>query len=426
MKDIYKALCFIILGLSCVGTGCGATNVITCNFMAISNALVTAGEGDIILVRAGSCVWDSPISLVAGRSFTFRGSGSNSTTLISLATNNACPLWVRNISSALFTISDFNLVGGTNNGWGFINVGENTPTKFKGKFRIHSIQMTNIIYRGFTVGYGDAFGVIDHCYLTFAPGAPGSAQPISFGGNSALSWTTPNPLGTMNAVYVEDCFIQSRTNKGNGFWDSYEGAQFVVRHCTLDGAATAGTHGYDSSENSARSFEIYDNVVTNGKPMTPFLEFRGGTGVVFSNVISGWGTFAQLASYRSCLADHSSTGHGQLDGTSTNLLDGNIDGTGYPGHQQVGVIISSPTTREQVTLPIYGWANTFSGIDATFTVQGPYSCGPITNIIKEGRDFYNNTIAPGYTPLLYPHPLTQSTFSGFPQPPTGLRVLRTF
>src|SRR5438045_2195427 len=36
--------------------------------------------------------------------------------------------------------------------------------------------------------------------------------------------------------------------------------------------------------------------------------------------------------------------------------------------------------------------------------------------IKEGRDFFNNTPKPGYTPYTYPHPLTG------PLPPTNLQI----
>ncbi len=47
--------------------------------------------------------------------------------------------------------------------------------------------------------------------------------------------------------------------------------------------------------------------------------------------------------------------------------------------------------------PIYCWGNTLNGAPAAMTSSYPQ--------IQAGRDFYNNTPKPGYTPYVYPHPL---------------------
>ena len=227
------------------------------------------------------------------------------------------------------------------------------------------------------------------------------------------------------------------TNKGNGFWDAYDGAQYVVRHCVLDGQGTAGNHGYDSSDWSPRTFEIYNNVITNGKAATPAFEIRGGTGYFASNTLSGWGTMATLCVFRASLVDHTSTGHGQLDGSTTNVLDGNIDGTGYPEHQQVGTIKSMNVaqfwntvgaiepvapfnaTNMQVLYPVFSWSNTLSGTLANPVVQGPYAEGlPTTNFIALNRDYFTDTIATNVTFLEYPHPLQASEGDISPDPET--------
>jgi hypothetical protein len=64
----------------------------------------------------------------------------------------------------------------------------------------------------------------------------------------------------------------------------------------------------------------------------------------------------------------------------------------------------------QVLEPVYSWNNTLNGSNLPITGGGP--------TLKEGRDFYNNTPMPGYTPYIYPHPLV----SGVPAAPTNLRV----
>jgi hypothetical protein len=53
---------------------------------------------------------------------------------------------------------------------------------------------------------------------------------------------------------------------------------------------------------------------------------------------------------------------------------------------------------------VYQWDNTWDGGAVTFeTSEYP--------ILQEGYHFFNNTAKPGYTPLVYPHPLV----TAFPQ-----------
>jgi hypothetical protein len=66
--------------------------------------------------------------------------------------------------------------------------------------------------------------------------------------------------------------------------------------------------------------------------------------------------------------------------------------------------------------PIYSWNNVNDlgeQVDVRFGVQPA---------IKEGRDFFNRTPKPNYTPYTYPHPLTGTSTNTAPSPPTNLRV----
>ncbi|HXB60517.1 MAG TPA: hypothetical protein VNU95_13175, partial [Candidatus Acidoferrales bacterium] len=45
----------------------------------------------------------------------------------------------------------------------------------------------------------------------------------------------------------------------------------------------------------------------------------------------------------------------------------------------------------------YCWGNTVNGSAASMSSAYP--------TLIAGRDFYNNTTMPGYTPFVYPHPL---------------------
>jgi hypothetical protein len=56
--------------------------------------------------------------------------------------------------------------------------------------------------------------------------------------------------------------------------------------------------------------------------------------------------------------------------------------------------------------PTYSWNNKYTPTGASVDLKaGP---GNI-NVQQEGRDYYNNTPMPSYTPYVYPHPLTKAT-----------------
>ena len=62
---------------------------------------------------------------------------------------------------------------------------------------------------------------------------------------------------------------------------------------------------------------------------------------------------------------------------------------------------ASPAWPHQANEPMYSWNNTNAndGSKFGFTIAGP------TNVIRAGRDYFNNTPMPGYVPYTYPHPL---------------------
>jgi hypothetical protein len=78
--------------------------------------------------------------------------------------------------------------------------------------------------------------------------------------------------------------------------------------------------------------------------------------------------------------------------------------------QGMGNWPSTAQPMNQANEPCYSWnnKNAVTGADIKLTASGPQ--------IKEGRDFFNGTPKPGYTPYTYPHPLTG------PAPPTNLQI----
>ena len=65
--------------------------------------------------------------------------------------------------------------------------------------------------------------------------------------------------------------------------------------------------------------------------------------------------------------------------------------------------------------PAYSWNNKYTPTGASVNFKAGFSN---VRLQQEGRDFYNNTPMPGYTPYVYPHPLV----SGL-APPTNLKIV---
>jgi len=79
--------------------------------------------------------------------------------------------------------------------------------------------------------------------------------------------------------------------------------------------------------------------------------------------------------------------------------------TGDPYSTPVGpynTVTGTPSWPRNALEPVYSWNNTING--ATCNI------GSAVPTIKEGRDFYNNTPMPGYTPYTYPHPLVSGVW----------------
>ena len=68
----------------------------------------------------------------------------------------------------------------------------------------------------------------------------------------------------------------------------------------------------------------------------------------------------------------------------------------------VNTLTGQPTWPHEVSEPLYQWGNTFNGTPN-------YAVGPVVtsgyNIVQYNRDYSDNIPKPGYTPLVYPHPL---------------------
>jgi hypothetical protein len=83
----------------------------------------------------------------------------------------------------------------------------------------------------------------------------------------------------------------------------------------------------------------------------------------------------------------------------------------------INTVTGTSSWPRQVLEPIYCWSNILNGAPASIISDYP--------TLQSGRDFYNNTPKPGYTPYTYPHPLVSGSTNGSSQllPPTNLHII---
>jgi hypothetical protein len=413
-------LCILIWSGSSVFGSIVATDTSQASVQAAVNL---ASDGDTVMVPAGSSTWTSRV-YIGNKAITILGAGMGHTIITSalptLATN--APFYVSSGGKAV-RISGFSYIGGPGDQTGFISMNSQN-------FRIDHCAFSNLTQRG-VVAYSTAssWGVIDHC--TFQK-ASGTAQGVSVFGDRDAAWNRPLSLGTINAVYIEDCTF-TWPSPSDSVLDMYNGARAVFRHNTVTNASI-GCHGLDSGRyRSALSWEIYDNTFHVTVPLARQFHFRGGTGVVFNNRIttSGAGRLSgnsiEVTCYRATgtVIFQNYVPWGFVSGS--NRYDGNSDAYGWPSLDQIGaapptippnISDAPPPTRSlQGKSPAFAWGNALNGARmpmAAATYSGPgYPSGQpgnpnVASVIKENRDFFNDTPKPGYAAFTYPHPLTSA------------------
>ena len=122
--------------------------------------------------------------------------------------------------------------------------------------------------------------------------------------------------------------------------------------------------------------------------------------MIFNNSATGYGDMIVAANYRSCSAYGD---WGRCDGAGP--YDGNQQTNGYPCYDQIGRSTDTGPGTAQASEPLFEWNNILEGENANVVVH--WGCPEVALHIQENRDFFNDTLRPGYTPYPYPHPLTQ-------------------
>jgi hypothetical protein len=435
---VYNSAIFILIwnGLPALATVYESDGSPT-NIQYIHDALTQ--NGDTITLPPGTFTWSTAV--VFTKTISVQGAGTNQTTIYDnvpkAGGGQRTILWTFKANAGFpFRVTGFTVHGQAQDTQNY-NAG---TLVFSGTNHAIRIDHVNVVLpgTGALMFNGDLWGVIDHC--SFDESNFKQAIQIHHGnwnGELTDGWGDSSfedglHLGTERAIYIEDCTFVGSGIGGAGVVDSTFGGRFVFRRNTVT-ADFLGMHGTEGFRGrGCRSYEIYNNTFTDTTTIMPHaILLRSGTGVVFNNTFSGGGVNfvgyhngIELTIYRSTVDGVHECASGNHFGapwgmaTGSNPWDGNQGVLGYPALDQTArgtcldqVRGDNPINQRTGTAawprnqsePIYEWNNTIQPIPnnpgALFDVQ----C--TADLLQQGRDYYNNTPMPGYTPYTYPHPL---------------------
>jgi hypothetical protein len=433
LLSVMRPLSFFFLALLSNSALAATWNSPTGKLSDVQNTVNSAASGDTVLLPSGTFVWNGTLSIT--KSLILKGQGVTSTFI-----NRATPLPGGSIIPAVLEVNPASDVPirVTGIAWNAESIGQNYD-------RLPAITVNGpdsgctqvrIDHCSFTGGVcavdweGWAYGVVDHCTFTDCPYAVQSYA------DNNTAWMRPIQFGTANEVYVEDCtfIMDGQITYFDTLTDEDFGGRMCMRYSTIDFSKfTAAydfgsvwmTHGNQSywanSEaedlRGACTLELYNNTVTTNQAFR-ILYLRGGQTVCYNNDFNFPNSTPPISSM---------TEEEGYDGPGTSEDWFNPLRKTWPAEDQVN--------------NTFFWDNTYNGAPQD---SGEFSGWETTDsiVIQEGRDYFlsepggstatkypvpgspsstnyskgamSSYYAPvtSYTAFRYPHPLTDSGFTG--------------
>ncbi|MFO1152692.1 MAG: hypothetical protein U1E42_03345 [Rhodospirillales bacterium] len=361
----------------------------SCSQAAVQTAINNASNGDTVAVPAGSCSW-SGVKLAKAIQLKGAGTGVTKITLIGRSTITKQAAGVIRISG--FAISK---TGGGNGSHGFLVSGswkKAEPVVIEGnKFTINNSGLFTLnVPGGVVIANNDFSGGWDDSFIQ-----------LKNSNDSEGSWKSADTLGNKDSTgklnhYVEGNTFYGGTNQGV---DCDDAARCVYRY-NVSTYSAFNTHGYDTSPEGVRHFEVYNNQFRHLGGTSQLanqswdLWIRGATGVIFNNDMddiagSYWGNKAEIKLSIRSAEDV------RPQGSCTSVR--------YPVPRQLGQNYNGSSYFRD---PIYMWGNSGASVAQAGWNWGNACSLNFTTFFQWGRDAVNNgTAKPGYVPFKYPHPL---------------------
>lgn len=447
-------LAFLIL-LLCLPSHGATVNAASPSSTDVQAAITASAQGDTIIVPAGFANWSTTVRCDYKTRY-IKGSGGTNKSALDVSTwinwlgdgvKLDHPAWNSDLQQSNFVYltgfkfsSTVDTVGGCVQFWS-TNAGGMRFRCSKNTFVVTPSNPAGNAYRGLAVV--GIYGLVDQNYFikrNVRGAVLGQGATVTYDAGDGFlvkTWENPQAYGDTNTVVFEDNVFDFDYYGDDGV-ENYSATKAVFRFNSFTNTGI-GWHGPDSDPRGCRMLEVYGNTFTATPSWLQHYQtllLRSGTGVICSNLVIqpgtglGYQTFTTLRVYRANTAYgpygnsfmHLPAGGLQGYANGSRSVDGNIDTTfGYPAIDQVGRG-SFPGTPWPVTWPyasnatealepLYLFNNTNQGAYYTGSTSNTWGLDTlndttrVTNYIKEGRDVYDGTIKPGWTPLSYPAPL---------------------
>jgi hypothetical protein len=379
------------------------------SFEKIKKDITEANNGDIVYIPAGTCLINQQIEF--RNSITIIGAGIDKTIFMAQSDSSGLKSILRSLDANNVRISGitFNM-NNKNKNCGINLMGAHRD------FRIDHCKFTESTRNGLPIIFdgwrGNFSGVVDHCLFY-----NDRAEEITYYGDDDDAWTRPPYLGMdinnfasprYGVVFVEDCTFKydqdwcEKNKPAEHAICSNDGSRYVFRYNTVDvgyayvdGQANmmgsvVDAHGNYNNDRGSFSFEVYENTIKSAHSYRAF-NFRGGSGVVFNNHLTGEFTYQLNFLEYKAFNPPAKPSHG-------NQCEHGYCAMACPDHTSP----VPPIAPDQIN-NVYIWGNTYNGSESAFLINVD-DVGHNRYCIQKDRDYFDFAM-PGYIPFTYPHPL---------------------
>jgi hypothetical protein len=276
----------------------------SCAYADVQAAITAAGNGDTILVPAGTCAW-STVLKPDKKYVTLQGAGIGQTVLTQGDKNVQLIQWTT-IAGGLSRITGLTIEGATGGGVSYPTVeirGASATMRIDHvRFVVHSASMAALHIYGYVRGVADhnQFDLtgVGFCCGYYVHHHEWDAPGTNFGD---ASWAAPDSWGTDQAWYWETNQITyDNTGHASGSRhaatsDGWQGSRVVNRFNTYLNVLLSGGHGTDTGQRwrGRRQTESYGETLVfdcaacgGGDSISPAIAGRGGSMFVFDNTIT--------------------------------------------------------------------------------------------------------------------------------------------
>ncbi|MCK4282723.1 MAG: hypothetical protein KAX44_00275 [Candidatus Brocadiae bacterium] len=377
-------------------------NAASSEYADVLAALQGARTGDIVVVPEGTSTWTDV--LVIDKGVTLKGAGVGKTVITAIQENELkeyAAIRIAPPQDVYVRVTGFTFKGYPQEGLSGRGIVVSPPTRLT-QLRIDHNRFMDFSTRGSRRGSSRAIynsgwihSVVDHNEFIDC------LKSVDCYGDGGRGWARPIALGTANRVFIEDnTFTFTDARMSGGITSGGQGARYTFRHnkviapfpeggCDpmdahgnqrpVEGQDALGTADFAPGQGHHRgtvSVEIYNNTFWCEKS-NRFMSIRGGTGVIFGNVMTCGRRAAGTHMWEEESYRFAGWGHH------------------YPAWDQINAY--------------HVWGNTLNGEPVGVSVN---SAGD-RYFIREGRDYFTRPpdrqgdLHYGYKPFTYPHPMTQ-------------------